>query len=342
MKIDSTISPDGDATRIAAAAAKAESDGYAGAWTMEAGRDPFLPLAIAAEHTTSIELGTNIAVAFARNPMTLAAVASDLNSYSQGRFVLGLGSQVRAHIEKRYSMVWSAPAARMRELVEAMRAIWRTWNEEAKLDFRGDFYSHTLMTPFFNPGPNPWGAPKVFIAAVGPRMTTVAGEVGDGLLVHPFTTERYLREATLPVFGAGLARSNRERSHVEVALPVMVVTGASEEDFASAARAVKRQIGFYASTPAYRPVLDAHGWGDLQPELNTLSKQGDWRGMTAMVDDDMLGTFAVVAEPGAVAETIAGRYGDVVDRISLYANYELDRSIRAEIIDSLREQTAHR
>jgi probable F420-dependent oxidoreductase len=173
-------------------------------------------------------------------------------------------------------------------------------------------------------------------------MTTVAGEVGDGLLVHPFTTERYLREATLPVFGAGLARSNRERSHVEVALPVMVVTGASEEAFASAARAVKRQIAFYASTPAYRPVLDAHGWGELQPELNTLSKRGDWREMTAMVDDDMLGTFAVVAEPGAVAETIVGRYGDVADRISLYANYELDSSIRREIINGLREQTAQR
>jgi probable F420-dependent oxidoreductase len=342
MKIDSTITPDGDVTRIVAAAATAESDGYAGAWTAEAGRDPFLPLALAAEHTTSIELGTNIAVAFARNPMSLAAVASDLNSYSQGRFLLGLGSQVRAHIEKRYSMVWSSPAARMREMVEAMRAIWRTWNEGAKLDFRGDFYSHTLMTPFFNPGPNPWGAPKVFIAAVGPRMTAVAGEVGDGLLLHPFTTERYLRDATLPVFEAGLAQSKRNRSDVEVALPVMVVTGASEEELTTAARTIKRQIAFYASTPAYRPVLDAHGWGDLQPELNTRSKQGDWRGMTEMVDDDMLRTFAVVAEPGAVAEAIVKRYGDVADRINLYTTYALDSGVRTQVINGLREQTASR
>src|SRR5438445_2014717 len=200
----------------AAAAREAEVAGYDGVWTAETSHDPFFPLLIAAEHTERIELGTGIAVAFARNPMTLANVGNDLQQFSKGRFVLGLGSQIKPHIEKRFSMPWSHPAPRMRELILAMRAIWDCWNNGTKLDFRGDFYSHTLMTPFFNPGPNPYGPPKVFLAAVGDKMTEVAGEVCDGLLVHGFTTERYLREVTLPALDRGLAKAGRTRADIEL------------------------------------------------------------------------------------------------------------------------------
>src|SRR3954464_15527769 len=193
----------------AATAKEAEDAGYDGVWSAETSHDPFFPLLLAAEHTERVELGTGITVAFPRSPMHLANVGYDLQAYSKGRFLLGLGSQIRAHIEKRFSATWASPANRMRELILAMRAIWASWQEGTKLDFRGDFYSHTLMTPFFNPGPNPYGTPKVFLAAVGERMTEVAGETADGLLVHGFTTERYLKEVTLPALQRGLDKAGR-------------------------------------------------------------------------------------------------------------------------------------
>ncbi len=196
MQVDGGIGFDpGDAVSTAQ---RAEEDGFDGLWCAETGHDPFLPLLLAAEHTERIELGTGIAVAFARNPMSTAVLANDLQDYSKGRFMLGLGSQIKPHIEKRYSMPWSHPAPRMREFITAMRAIWSAWHDGTKLAFRGDFYTHTLMTPFFNPGPNPYGTPKVFLAAVGELMTEVAGEVADGLLAHGFTTARYMREVTIP------------------------------------------------------------------------------------------------------------------------------------------------
>ena len=213
--------------------------------------------------------------------MTLANVGYDLQQYSGGRFILGLGSQIKPHIDKRFSMPWSHPAARMREFVLAMRAIWACWNEGEKLDFRGEFYTHTLMTPFFNPGPNPHGVPKVFLAAVGERMTEVAGEVCDGMLVHGFTTERYLQEVTLPALERGYAAGGRKRDEFELSIPAFVVTGENDEAIEQADAAVRQQIAFYGSTPAYRPVLDLHGWGDLQDELNVLSKQGEWVEMGA-------------------------------------------------------------
>src|SRR5947208_16473597 len=223
--------------------------------------------------------------------MTLANVGYDLQLYSQGRFRFGLGSQIKAHITKRFSMPWSHPAARMRELILAMRAIWNSWNEGTKLDFRGDFYSHTLMTPFFNPGPNPYGTPKVFLAAVSERMTEVAGEVCDGLLAHGFTTEAYLREVTLPALERGLAKAGKTRNQFEISCPTFVITGTSEKEMAAADQGVRQQIAFYASTPAYKTVLDKHGWGDLQPELNRLSKQGEWVEMGRLIDDDVTDAF---------------------------------------------------
>jgi probable F420-dependent oxidoreductase len=322
MKVDGGVPA--NMADVPRAAREAEDAGYDGIWSIEGGHEPFLPLMLAAEHTEDLEVGTAIAVAFARSPMTLATTANDLQWYSRGRFILGLGSQIKPHIEKRFSMPWSKPAARMREMVLAMRAIWDCWNNATKLDFRGDFYTHTLMTPFFNPGPNPHGAPRVFIAAVGEMMAEVTGEVADGILVHGFTTERYLREITMPSVERGLAKAGKDRSRFEVSYPAFVVTGTNEEEMAAAATAVRQQIAFYGSTPAYRPVLELHGWGDLQSELNVLSKQGEWVKMGTMIDDEILNTFAVVAEPSQVAPMLLARFGDVVDRTSFYTPYRRD------------------
>ncbi|MCU1357668.1 MAG: putative oxidoreductase [Acidimicrobiales bacterium] len=321
----------------AAEAAKGQEDlGFDGLWAAETNHDPFLALTLAAEHTQRIQLGTGIAVAFARSPMTLAQTAYNLNAFSEGRFLLGLGSQIKPHITRRFSMPWSHPAARMREFILAMRAIWTSWEEGSKLDFRGDFYEHTLMTPFFNPGPNPFGAPKVFLAAVGELMTKVAGEVADGMLCHGFTTESYLREITLPALGSGLDASGRTRSDIQLSLPSFVVTGTTDEERAAAAKGVREQIAFYGSTPAYRGVLEHHGWGDLQGELNALSKDGRWVDMGERITDEMVDTFAVVAEPEAVAAGLLGRFGDLVDRVSFYLPYRADPAMLTTAVEQLR------
>jgi probable F420-dependent oxidoreductase len=215
---------------VPAAARQMDADNYDGVFTFEGPHDPFLPLMLAAEHSTQLRLTTAIAVAFARSPMTIAATANDLQAVSDGRFVLGLGTQIKPHIEKRFSMPWSHPAPRLRELVLAVRAIWATWNERVPLDFRGEFYRHTLMTPFFDPGPNPFGVPRIAVAGVGPLMTEVAGEVGDGFIVHPFSTAHYLETATLPALERGLARAGRARTNFEITFPVMIITGNTTEE----------------------------------------------------------------------------------------------------------------
>ena len=334
MKIDGGISL--DLGKAGTAAKEAEAFGYDGVWVPETSRDPFLPLALAAEHTERIEIGTSIAVAFARSPMTLANTAYDLNQYSRGRFILGLGSQIKPHITKRFSMEWSKPAARMREMVLAMHAIWDAWMEGAKLDFRGDFYTHTLMTPMFDPGPHEFGIPRVFLAGVGPLMTEVAGEVCDGFFCHGFTTERYLREVTLPALAAGRAKAGKTMEGFEVCGPSFVVTGNTEEELEAAKVGTRRQIAFYGSTPAYRPVLDLHGWGDLQTDLNRLSKEGKWAEMGTLIDDEVLETFAVVGEPESIGPELQARYGDVVSRISFYAPYEADRSRWQQVLADIR------
>jgi probable F420-dependent oxidoreductase len=322
MKVDGSIGF--DLTNAAAQAKDAEDAGYSAVFSAETSHDPFMPLLLAAEHTERIELGTSIAVAFARNPMITAVTANDLQTFSKGRHILGLGSQIKPHITKRFSMPWSHPAPRMREFVLAMRAIWACWSDGAPLAFRGDFYTHTLMTPFFNPGPNPYGPPKVFLAGVGELMTEVAGEVCDGFICHGFTTERYLREVTLPALARGRAKAGKTMDGFEVMGPGFVVTGADEADMTQAATATRQQIAFYGSTPAYKGVLDLHGWGDLQTELNNLSKQGKWVEMGDLIDDEILTTFAVVAEPEQVAPEIHRRYGDCIQRISFYAPYRSD------------------
>ena len=326
-----------DLSAAAADARSREEAGYSGIWTAETNHDPFFPLLLAAEHTEHIELGTSIAVAFARNPMLLANIGWDLQTYSKGRFVLGLGSQIKPHITKRFSMPWSHPAKRMREMVMAIRAIWDAWNEGSKLDFRGDFYTHTLMTPFFDPGRNPYGNPKIFLAGVGELMTEVAGEVCDGFICHGFTTEKYLREVTIPALARGRAKAGKTMEGFEVVGPSFIVTGNTDKAMAEASAGTRQQIAFYGSTPAYRPVLDIHGWGGLQDELNTLSKQGKWVEMGDLIDDEILNTFAVVGEPERVAPELLARYGDVIQRISFYAPYKSDPERWKPVFEALKQ-----
>ncbi len=332
MKVDGGLP--GDLREIPRRIGELEEAGFAAAMTAETAHDPFFPLLLAAEHSERIDLMTSIAVAFARTPMNLANIGHDLNAYSRGRFILGLGSQIRPHITKRFSMPWSHPARRMREFILAMRAIWRCWTEGEPLRFQGEFYSHTLMTPMFTPTNTEHGPPRVFVAAVGPLMTEVAGEVADGLIVHPFTTRSYLRDVTLPAIARGLEAAGRARSDVEIAYPGFIVSGQDEATFEDTKRAVKKQIAFYGSTPAYRPVLESEGWGDLQLELNRLSKQGQWDEMGTLITDEMLDAFAVVGEPAELARGVLDRYGEVVDRMSPNLRF-LDEATQRDVIASL-------
>jgi probable F420-dependent oxidoreductase len=335
MKIDAGLMGTTDLSKVPAEAKRLEAEGYDGLITAEMSTDPFFPLLLAAEHTERIELMTSIAVAFARNPMVVANLSNDLQAFSKGRFILGLGSQIKPHITKRFSMPWSQPAARMREFVLAMRAIWDCWYEGEKLDFRGEFYSHTLMTPMFTPTNNPHGAPRVVVAAVGPKMTEVAGEVADGMLVHAFSTARYLREVTVPSLERGLEKSGRKRSDLELCYPAFIVTGNDEREWEAMRTAVTRQLGFYGSTPAYRGVLEVHGWGDLQTELNRLSKRGEWVAMGECITDEILEEFAIVAEPGKVVGVLKERYGGLVDRALVSFSFAKDAD-RAAYMAELR------
>jgi probable F420-dependent oxidoreductase len=334
MKIDAGIMT-ADLGQVAKRAQALEAQGFDGLITAEMSTDPFMPLLLAAEHTERIELMTSIAVAFARSPMIVANLANDLQSFSKGRFILGLGSQIKPHIEKRFSMPWSQPAARMREFILAMRAIWDCWYEGEKLDFRGEFYRHTLMTPMFTPTNNPHGAPPVVLAAVGPKMTEVAGEVADGLIVHSFTTERYLREVTMPAIERGRVASKRSSSEFTLCYPAFVVTGNDEREWQAMRSAVAKQIGFYGSTPAYRGVLECHGWGELQGELNTLSKRGEWDAMGERITDEILEEFAIVAEPAKVAGALKARFGDLVGRVVCDFSFAREAE-RAGYIEELR------
>lgn len=328
MLVDGTVG--GDLTTLDAQVDRARRAGLDGVWTTETAHDPFLPLLLAAERAPDITIGTGVAVAFARSPMTLAATANDLHQRSGGRFVLGLGSQVEAHVTRRFSMPWSAPAARMREFVLALRAIWAAWQSGERLYFRGEFYSHTLLPPLFRPGPNPYGPPPVLLAAVGPRMTRVAAEVADGLLVHSFTTERYLREVTLPAVAGHRARP------FTICYPGLVATGTGEREYETAVAAVRRQIAFYGATPAYRPVLDRHGWADLHTELQRLSRRSDWETMTSLVDDDVLAAFAVTGEPAAAGAEIVRRFGGIVDRFTVATPYDLGERAHRDLVAAVR------
>jgi probable F420-dependent oxidoreductase len=315
VKIDSGLGA--ELGKVAGRVQAAEVAGLDGVWAAETTNDPFLSLTLAAEHSTSVSLGTGVAIAFARNPMSLAYTTNQLQEYSGGRVVLGLGSQVRRHIEKRFSSTWSHPAARMREFVLALRSIWASWNEGGPPGFEGEFYTHTLMTPVFAPPPHQFGPPRVFLAAVGPMMNEVAGEVADGVLTHGICTPRYLREVIVPALGRGLAKSGRTRREVEVTCPGFMSVVENESALEKARDAMRRHVAYYASTPAYRPVLELHGWGDLQTDLYACSKSGRWDDMAALVDDKVLDTLTIVCAPGELAGKVARRYGGLVDRINV-------------------------
>jgi probable F420-dependent oxidoreductase len=325
-----------DLPGVARTARDLEALGIDGLYTAEGPHEPFFPLALAAEHTSRALLFTNIAVAFARNPMDVAQASNDLQTLSRGRFALGLGTQIRPHIQNRFSMPWSRPAARMREFVRAIKAVHRAWNERVPLRFEGELYRHTLMTPFFDPGPNPYGAPPVWVAGLGPRMTAVAGEVGDGLLVHPFHTARFVEQHTVPALAEGLARAGRTRSDVTVSATPIVCTGTTDAEMEQALAGVRRLLAFYGSTPAYRVSLEPHGWGNLQGELNALTKQGRWDETLALVDDELLDTFAVRGAPGDIGHLVATRYQGAVDRVGLSMPYEASRDTLAAVVAGFR------
>ena len=333
MKVDGYLTPNW--RNIPDHIRKMEAAGYDGVGTAEMNHDPFMPLVLAAEHSERIEIATGIAVAFARSPMILANLGHDLNAYSRGRFTMGLGSQIRPHITKRFSMPWGAPAPQMRELVMAMRAIWANWYEEEPLRFEGKYYQHTLMTPAFTPEDKEFGAPKVTLAAVGPIMTEVAGEVADGVIIHPFSNEKYIREITLPALNRGLEKSGRSLEEFEISYTPFIISGKDEETFEKEKLAAKNRIAFYGSTPAYKNVLGVHGLGDMQPELNAMSKQGKWAEMGELITDDILNIFGVMGAPEDIVGEIKSRYGDVVTRTSGAYTFADDEQ-RESMIKALR------
>jgi probable F420-dependent oxidoreductase len=335
VKLDHYLGPwlDGAAER----ARDLEAAGVDGLFTAEAAHGPFLPLALAAEHTQRVTLITNIAVAFARSPMDLAQTANDLQGQSGGRFVLGLGTQIRPHIENRYSMQWmGSPVSQMRELVLAIRAVQQCWQDGAPLAFRGDHYRLTLMTPFFDPGPNPFGPPPVWMAALGPRMCRLAGEVADGVLLHPFHTGHYVRETVAPAVEAGRVEAGRTADGFTVHACPIVCTGTTDEELERAEAGVRQLVAFYGSTPAYRVTLDAHGWGDLQPELRELTKAGRWAELPSLLTDEVVDALVVRGAPSEIAALLASRYAGTVDRVGLSMPYVSESGTLAAIVEGFR------
>jgi probable F420-dependent oxidoreductase len=319
---------------VAEYARKAEAIGYDCLWTSETQHDPFLPLAVATTATSSIKLGTSIAVAFPRSPMVIAYTAWDIQKASAGRFILGLGSQVRAHNQRRFSVKFESPGPKLREVVLALRAIWECWQKGTPLQFKGQFYNFDLMTPFFNPGPITHPKIPIFIAGVNRYMCRIAGEVCDGLHVHPFHTPKYLREYVHPAVEEGLRASGRSRQDFTYATSSFVVTGDTESERAENAKAVKQQIAFYASTRTYQPVLASHGWEKIIPELHSKSLDGDWKGMTRLITDEMLDTIAVSGTYENIGTKLRERYVGLLDRNALYQPYEalVDESRSAMLV----------
>jgi probable F420-dependent oxidoreductase len=312
MEIDANIPPCplGDVPGIAS---QAEALGFGTLWSSETQHDPFLPLGLVAEHSEHMHFGTAIAVGFARGPGTLAYTAWDLAQYSGGRFILGLGTQVRPHIERRFGMPWPAsPVGKLRELIQAIRAYWVAWQSGEPLSFHGEYFRLNLMTPFFNPGPIEHPEIPIYIAGVNKGLCRLAGEAADGLIAHPYHSERYLREVVLPSIAEGAERVGRQADQIQLFVTALTIVEPGDEDF------VRQQVAFYASTPTYRPVMALHGWGEIADQLRDLSRQQAWGGMTDLVTDEMLNTFAIQASPDALASALEERYKDLADRLALY------------------------
>jgi probable F420-dependent oxidoreductase len=312
MLLDANLPPS-PLSSVPAIARSAEEQGFDALWTPETVHDPFLPGALIAEHTRRLQFGTAVAIAFSRSPATLAYTAWDLAQASGGRFILGLGTQVKAHIERRYGMDWPAsPVKKLREQIQAIRAFWHTWQTNEPLNFRGEFYKLTLMSPFFNPGPIDHPQIPIYIAGVNTGLARLAGEVADGFHVHPFHTPRYLRETLLPAIEQGASGSGRSRSAVAVSVTAFIASNPEEKEFA------RQQIAFYASTPSYRPVMALHGWEQAAEQLSSLAARGRWAEMPELIDDGMLAAFAAIAGPSELLGALNARYAGLADRLSLY------------------------
>ena len=319
MKLDALLAVDAARMRDAAAIARAaDAIGFAGLWSVETKHNGFFPLLIAAEHSARVELGTAVAIAFPRSPMVMAQIAWDLQALSGGRFILGLGTQVKAHIERRYGMAWEAPVARLRDYIGALRAIWSAWQSGAKLDYHSRFYSHTLMTPFFNPGPIVDPRVPIYIAGVNEGLARLAGELCEGFHVHPFHSVKYVNEIVRPQVAAGAERAGRTLADVVLASSVFVITGENEAAFDNMRRMAREQIAFYASTPTYRVVMAAHGWQDAGEQLSRLATMKRWDKMGAVITDDMLEVFAVQAPLDRLGQALRARYDGVLDRVACY------------------------
>jgi probable F420-dependent oxidoreductase len=311
-----------DLKTIASYARKVEALGFDCLWSAETQHDPYLPLAVAATATSRIKLGTNIATVFSRSPMITAHLAWDLQKASSGRFTLGLGTQVKAHNERRFSVKYESPGPKMAEAVRAIRAIWDCWQNGTVLGFKGQFYTFDVMTPFFNPGPIEHPQIPIFVAAVNAYMCTVAGEFCDGMHVHPFNSPKYLREVVQPAVAEGQRRSGRRREDFTFATSSFVIVGDTEAERQAQALLVKQQIAFYGSTRTYQPVLDTHGWGHLTAQLHRKSIEGDWPGMAELITDEMLDTYAVTATYDTLAAKLRERYAGLLDRTALYQPYQ--------------------
>ena len=328
--------PQPDLVQVPAAARAAEAAGYDGLVTSENKNDPFLALGVAAVNTTRVTLQTSIAIAFSRSPMAVANASWDLQVASRGRFVLGLGSQVRAHNENRFSVPWSPPAPRLREYVLALRAIWRNWETGEKLDFRGGHYKFTLMTPNFTPGSTHQPPIPVTIAAVGPAMLRVAGEVCDGVRLHGFCTRRYIDEVVMRELRAGMMKGDRARGRFEISGGGFIATGPDEASVARMVEWVRTRVAFYGSTPAYWPVLEAHGLHDLGRKLNAMSKAGQWDQMAREISDDVVREFAAIGTHKELADAVTARFGGVADTVALSGGYGIHQEIPPDLIQDIR------
>ena len=322
-------------------AAQLRGLGLDGVFTFEGPHDVFTPLVLASA-TPDLDLYTNVAIGLPRNPIQLAHQAWDLQALSGGRFALGLGSQVRAQIERRYGAEFHPPVGRMRELVGALRAIFDSWQNGSRLEFRGEFTQHTLMPPLFNPGPVAGGPPPIWLGGLGPKMVEMAATVADGLLVMPFCTERFLTEHTLVAVDRGLAASGRTRDEFSLVCEAIICCGRDEAELAAAEDGVRMLLSFYGSTPAYRPVLEAHGWGDLQPELNAMTKSNRWGEMSTLIDNEMLRTLSVYGSPAEVGAELDRRFGSVADRVGFYFPYGIADETIGELVDATRSAAATR
>ena len=319
MKLDASLPVDGKHLRgITGVGRAAEELGFSGLWTSETKHDSFLPLAVAAGATENLTLGNSVAIAFSRSPMVMAQLAWDLQDISGGRFILGLGTQVKAHITRRFSMPWDKPASRLADYIKALRAIWESFQSEGKLKYEGEFYKHTLMTPFFNPGPIEHPEIPVYIAGVNTRLARLAGSLCDGFHVHPFHTPEYVRQVVKPAVGEGARGEGRDVREIELATSVFVITGENEEAIQEQREKMRAQAAFYASTPTYRTVLDVHGWGETGDGLGALAREGRWDEMPNLITDEMLHTLAVEAAPDEVGTALKERYEGLVDRVALY------------------------